>query len=272
MTRNQRSRTILSALVLLLVYLPKASSFQLGQLWGAFQSRIPKSSATTASPIATTKQELLKVISKTGNGKDATFETQKSALQLVRFLEINAPVPNDLLKDPVASKALNGVWYLQYTAPSDVNLDDMEVWNQIDGSEGQSKIDTRKVNIQGSVRAAGITVDTSNRLTTQIIDLTNQRIQNNVEQDFGTITVEGSFRVSETVGTRAIVAFDKANIVFRSGFTLSLGFVFAMLALLRGTNDSGWLETTFVDDDIRIGRGNKGSLFILTRDKDAVEA
>lgn len=145
------------------------------------------------------------------------------------------------------------------------------MWNPIDGSEGDSKIDTRKVNLQGSVRAVGITVDTSNRLTTQIIDVDNQRIQNNVEQDFGTITVEGSFRVSETVPNRAIVAFDQAKIVFRNGFTLSFGIVFAMLALVRGTKDSGWLETTFLDEDIRIGRGNKGSLFILTRDKDAVE-
>ena len=146
-----------------------------------------------------------------------------------------------------------------------------DVWNPIDASEGESQIDTRKINLQGSVRAAGITVDTSNRLTTQIIDLNEQRIQNNVEQDFGTITVEGSFRVSDTVSNRAIVAFDKADIAFRNGLTLSLGIVFAMLALVRGTKDSGWLETTFLDEDVRIGRGNKGSLFILTRDKDAVE-
>ncbi len=146
-----------------------------------------------------------------------------------------------------------------------------EDWNPPNRSEGDSNIDTRKANIKGSVRAAGITVETSNRVTTQIINVANQRIQNNVDQDFGTITVEGSFRASETVGTRAIVAFDKADIVFGNGFVLSLGFLFSILAALRGSNDSGWLETTFVDEDIRIGRGNKGSLFILTRDKDAVE-
>lgn len=30
-------------------------------------------------------------------------------------------------------------------------------------------------------------------------------------------------------------------------------------------NVGGWIETTFVDDHIRICRGNRGSLFILTR-------
>lgn len=144
-------------------------------------------------------------------------------------------------------------------------------WNPPNRSEGDSNIDTRKANIQGSVRAVGITVDTSNRVTTQIINVNKQRIQNNVEQDFGTITVEGSFRVSETVAKRAIVAFDKADIVFQNGFVLSLGILFSILAVVRGSKDSGWLETTFVDEDIRIGRGNKGSLFILTRDKNAVQ-
>lgn len=128
MTRYQQPRIKLWILVILSVHLSRTTySFQLGKVFGGFQfpsTPIPKSSATI-SPIAKTKQELLKVISKTGNGKDATIETQKAALQLVRFLETKDPVPENLLKDPIASKALNGLWYLQYTAPSDVNLDEM---------------------------------------------------------------------------------------------------------------------------------------------------
>ena len=117
---------LLWAVVLVLVNPPKAYSFELGQLFRGFQSPVsPKSSATMLSPITKTKQELLQLISNTGNGKDATIETQKSVLQLVRFLETNSPVPNDLLKDPRESQALNGLWYLQYTAPSDVNVEEM---------------------------------------------------------------------------------------------------------------------------------------------------
>lgn len=138
--------------------------------------------------------------------------------------------------------------------------------------EGESKIDTRKINIQGSVRAGRINVDTSNRVTTQTIDLEEQRILNNVEQDFGFITVGGSFRVSDSVKTRAVVAFDRADIELKNGFVLSLGFLFSIVAAVKGgIKDNGWLETTFLDEDMRIGRGNKGSLFVLTRDKDAVQ-
>ena len=127
---------------------------------------------------------------------------------------------------------------------------------------------TQPANIQGSVRATGITVDTANRVTTQTIDTANSAIFNDVEQDFGMISVGGSFRISETVPTRAIVAFNKADIALTNGPTIRLGFVFDIIAAFRGgIRDNGWLETTYVDRDIRIGRGNKGSLFVLTRAK-----
>lgn len=266
----------MALLLVACLHLSPVESLQIGKLFERFQPKVTIPTVVDGvlgpSPVAQTKQELLAVISNTGNGKDSDLETQKNVLQLVRYLETNAPVPKNLLEEPVASKALDGVFYLQYTQPSDLDTDDMEEWNPENSSEGDSNIDTRKVKIKGSVRAGGLNVDTSNRVTTQTIDVANQRVLNNVEQDFGFITVGGSFRVSDTVKTRAVVAFDTADIKFNSGFVLSLGFLFSIIAAFRGgIKDNGWLETTFLDDDMRIGRGNKGSLFILTRDKDAVQ-
>jgi hypothetical protein len=138
--------------------------------------------------------------------------------------------------------------------------------------EGNSKIDTRKAYIQGAVRAGGLTVDTSSRVTTQTINVAEQRIENKVDQDFGIVTVGGSFRVSDAVKTRAVVAFDRANITLNNGLVLRLGFLFSLIATFRGgIKDNGWLETTYLDKEMRIGRGNKGSLFVLTRDKDAAQ-
>jgi hypothetical protein len=34
---------------------------------------------------------------------------------------------------------------------------------------------------------------------------------------------------------------------------------------ITSTNQKGWLETTYLDDNLRIGRGNEGSLFILEK-------
>jgi hypothetical protein len=86
------------------------------------------------------------------------------------------------------------------------------------------------------------------------------------------VEVGGSFRVSDTVPNRAVVAFDTCEIAFNSGIRLNLGFLFSALAVIRGTKDSGWLETTYLDGNMRVGRGNKGTLFVLTRDRDAVQS
>ena len=34
---------------------------------------------------------------------------------------------------------------------------------------------------------------------------------------------------------------------------------------LNAQNQQGWLEITYLDDDLRIGRGNEGNVFVLTR-------
>lgn len=80
----------------------------------------------------------------------------------------------------------------------------------------------------------------------------------------------GKFRPSSNVQNRVIVAFDTASVEW-AGPTIQLGFVFGILGKVRRSRDSGWLETTFVDSKLRIGRGNKGTLFVLTRDATAVQ-
>jgi hypothetical protein len=34
---------------------------------------------------------------------------------------------------------------------------------------------------------------------------------------------------------------------------------------LNTSQQQGWLDITYLDNDLRIGRGNKGSVFVLTK-------
>ena len=34
---------------------------------------------------------------------------------------------------------------------------------------------------------------------------------------------------------------------------------------IKRDRQTGWLEVTYLDDDLRIGRGNQGSLFVLKK-------
>lgn len=248
---------------------------------GAFAFNLPSLPSffnfPPATPVVNTvdqkKAELIDAISNTNNGKTASPETQAKVLRLVRDIEKAAPTSETLLSNPEEAKALDGVWYLQYTSPSVLGDEDLEpdAWKPEFASEGEVKIDTKRFEAKGTVTAQGIAVDTANRVTKQSFDVAKTTVTNEVEQDFGLVRVSGTFRQSEKVPIRAIVAFQDLEIVLTSGLTLNLGFIFSILGLLRGTKESGWLETTYLGEDMRIGRGNKGTTFVLTRDQNAVK-
>jgi hypothetical protein len=48
--------------------------------------------------------------------------------------------------------------------------------------------------------------------------------------------------------------------------TLTVKWLFALVYSLRKEEGTqSWLETTHVSENLRLGRGNKGSIFVLTR-------
>jgi len=68
------------------------------------------------------------------------------------------------------------------------------------------------------------------------------------------------------------VSFDSLEVFTEGGGRrlLSAGWVFALAravnpALANGADDASWLETTYLSDKVRLGRGNKGSIFVLRR-------
>jgi hypothetical protein len=132
-------------------------------------------------------------------------------------------------------------------------------------------VETKQFEAKGTVVAAGLTVGTSDRVVKQIFDVENSMVVNEIILDFGIIRVSGNFRPSANVPRRAIVSFKNLDIEFqKTGIKLKLGWIFTLLAVIRRTDVGGWLETTYIDDSIRIGKGNKGTCFILTRDRDVV--
>ena len=144
-------------------------------------------------------------------------------------------------------------------------------WVAVGASEGESRIDTRQFNARGSVTASGIAVDTSGNVAKQSFNIEKNEVYNEVMTGIGFVRVGGTFRQSTTVPLRAIVSFEKATIATKLGITVDLSLLFDIRGLLKGTKEAGWVETTYISDDMRIGRGNKGSMFVLTRDRDAVK-
>jgi hypothetical protein len=197
---------------------------------------------------------------------------------MVNFLETKSPASPTLLTNGAEAQKIDGQWYLQYTQPSELEgVTDIPTWKPADSTmEVVSKLDTRAANNQGSVSVTflgSVKVDTSEKLTTQTIDIQQARVTNFVDQDAFTVQVAGGFELDESVANRVIVSFDTAKITLKNlnDFVLDLSVLFKVRAFLKGgVTAGGWLETTYIDDDVRIGRGNRGSLFVLTRDRGAV--
>jgi hypothetical protein len=122
--RHQTSSAVKFGRLLVLAFLQSSHSWQLGQLFGRIKPPAVVDVLAPVSPIAEARKELLLAISNTKNGKDADLETQTRVLKLVKYLEDTVPPPTDSLEDPLSSRELDGVWYLQYTAPSDIDVDD----------------------------------------------------------------------------------------------------------------------------------------------------
>lgn len=259
------------AIIVLSIIVYPAAAFDFPKFPTLFKP--PKSTLTAAgSDLAQNKAELLEAVSFTGNGKTASPEIQARVLSIVREIEKAAPVPDNLLADPSEAERLDGTWFLQYTSPSevgDVGKADGD-WKPLSAAE-DGAVETKQFTAKGTVSAAGVTVDTSNRSTKQIFDVAKSTVSNEVNLDFGKVTVRGPFRQSEKVPNRAIVAFENLDIELNSGISLQLGWIFSLLKKLKGRDVGGWLETTYLGEDMRIGRGNKGTMFVLTRDPDAVK-
>lgn len=259
------------SIAIALTAIAHAEAFNLPGISNLFK---PPTVGVPKTSLANDELQLLQAISNTGNGKDADIETQSRVLSIVRRIETSAPPSSTLLSNPEEAKILDGDWYLQYTAPSEID-DEVgatgDKWVAVEASEGDSNIETRQFKKAGTVSGGGIPVDASNNVALQSFDIGKSRVKNEIMTGLGLVTVGGTFSQSDKVPLRALVAFDLAKIELNVGPTLDISFLFDIRAAIKGSKNAGWVETTYISNEMRIGRGNKGSMFILTRDRDAVK-
>ena len=130
----------------------------------------------------------------------------------------------------------------------------------------------------------------SARFFAQRFDVAASRVSNEVDINVGgdgflgallprlRLVVAGPFSRDAATGEdarRASVKFDvlelrrlaapDAGDAPRPPPLLRTGLPFALLYALRPDEQGSWLETTVLTPTLRLGRGNKGSLFVLTR-------
>ena len=59
------------------------------------------------------------------------------------------------------------------------------------------------------------------------------------------------------------MAFKDLNIDLKGGVSLHLGWFSKLILGVKVTCVGGWIEIMYIDENMRIGRGDKGTVFVL---------
>ncbi|URE30321.1 hypothetical protein MUK42_07439 [Musa troglodytarum] len=104
----------------------------------------------------------------------------------------------------------------------------------------------------------------------QIIDVAKEKATNVIKFNLrglqllsGQLTIEASYRIASK--TRVDIKLERSNITpdqLMKIFEKNLDLLLAIF------NPQGWLEITYVDESMRIGRDDKGNIFVLERNDD----
>ena len=236
--------------------------------WGAASTSTSRPSrGTTARRSASARESVdtedikrrLRTACARASGRASTREAREDALALVRALEsANGGAMVDVSR-------VSGRWSLLATLTT--SAEDARVRREKEGAIGAALTDA-----SGS---AGRTVDGEEERARsfatpkgnfQDIDLDARTAANRAEFElFGrplSVTLDAECGFNDVVAhpTRLNVRFRAVEIKFASWPPLRLSLDFA--------SPEGWIETTYVDDDLRTGRGDKGSIFIAARRPD----
>mmetsp|Transcript_52582 Transcript_52582/g.167183 ORF Transcript_52582/g.167183 Transcript_52582/m.167183 type:complete len:248 (-) Transcript_52582:23-766(-) len=185
------------------------------------------------------KAKVKRAVANTKRGKLVEGLRRREIIAVIEELEALNPTPR-----PTATSLVSGGWSLLFQSP----LTEEAAAGKASTLEGPFLAAFQPFT-KGLVRT---------KRDLQVIDLEGGRVENLAE--FVALGIDGSLNILGTAVARDDVKVDVefTEFQFKLGaveFSVPLGWVKAR----------GWVETTYVDDELRVGRGDKGSIFVTAR-------
>lgn len=190
------------------------------------------------------KAELLAAIAGTNRGVITTEANRSLVLDKVVQLEVQNPTPQPLSEQEL----LSGVWRLIYTTSPDLlglaRLPVVPAGPIYQCIRGQELKLYNVLELQGIPFLEGVLC-----VAARLTPVSERRVQVNFERSI--------------LGVKGLMNYPSLDVLISRLETQSP--VAALSMSLDADRSAGWLETTYLDEDLRIGRGNNDSLFVLTR-------
>jgi PAP_fibrillin len=190
------------------------------------------------------KSALLEAIAGKNRGLLATDSERRAILAAVTQLEERNPTPRPL----EAIDKLNGNWRLLFTTSQDllkidqfplVKLGQIYQYIQASSSSLYNVAETSGLPyLEGMVGIAA-----------KFVPLSERRVKVNFERSI--------------IGLQRLIDYRSVDHFIKQ---IEAGEKFKAIDFsITNREQKGWLDVTYLDDDLRIGRGNEGSVFVLTK-------
>lgn len=217
------------------------------------------------------KKQLVDSFYGTNRGLSASSETRAEIVELITQLEARNPTP----APTEALTLLNGKWILAYT--SFIGL--FPILSRgtlplVKVEEISQTIDSENFTVENIVVFAGPLASTSFSTSAKFEVRSPKRVQIKFEEGIiGTPQLTDSIELPESVdflGQKIDLAPFKGLLTSVQGTASSLARSISSQPPLKFSlsrrNAESWLLTTYLDDELRISRGDGGSIFVLIKD------
>eukprot|EP00249_Psilotum_nudum_P010976 c22886_g1_i1 orf=419-1441(-) len=224
-----------------------------------------------ATGVADLKRALIDSLDGTDRGLKATSETRAEIVELVTQLEAKNPTP----APTTALTLLDGKWILLYTSFSELfPLLAAGTLPLVKVGEICQTINSDAFTVQNSVVFTGPLATTSFTASASFEIRSPKRVQIKFEEGvIGTPQLTDSIEIPESMeflGQKIDLATFKG--LFRSvqdaasSVAKTISGQLPLKFPIRNERAQSWLLTTYLDEDLRISRGDGGNVFVLVKE------
>ncbi|KAK8551660.1 hypothetical protein V6N13_120108 [Hibiscus sabdariffa] len=207
----------------------------------------------------------------TDRGLKASSETRAEIVELITQLEAKNPTPAPTEALPL----LNGKWILAYTSfPGMFPLLSTGQFQLVKVEEISQTIDAESLTVQNSVQLSGPLASSSISTNAKFEVRSPKRVQIKFQEGIiGTPQLTDSIELPENVEFLG----QKIDLTPLKGLLTSVQDTASSVAKtissqpplkipLSNSNAESWILTTYLDEELRISRGDAGSVFVLVKE------